>query len=250
MPHVGARLALAQVHEELVLEGAAHTVHVTEVVDARPARVDARAQRRDHAVAQALILLARQPPGRPSRVHPRPEQRLIRVDVAHAGDPALVQQERLDRRRPALRQRPQVLRREALVERLEAEPRREERLERVAAQQQLARAEAARVDDRQAHAVATFAPARRTQLHAHAHVLLLGVRVSEHRARHAQVLRQVHVAVEAPHQVLAAPAQALDAPAAQRLLELVRRERARPARVEDLDPRQPAALDQRRELAL
>ena len=38
-----ARLALAQVHEELVLEGAAHAVDVAEVVDARAARVDAGA---------------------------------------------------------------------------------------------------------------------------------------------------------------------------------------------------------------
>ena len=60
---------------------------------------------------------------------------------------------------------------------------------------------------------------------------------AEHRACHAQVLGEVHVAVEAPQQVLAAPAQALDAPArAAPAASSSRRERARPARVEDLDP--------------
>ncbi len=113
---------------------------------------------------------------------PRSEQSLVGIDVADARDPALVQQERLDRRRPALGQPAQVTHGEALVERLQPEPHREERLERIAAQQQLARAEAARIDDRQ--------PARargtsRAQLDAHAHMQLLGVRLREHRAGHA-----------------------------------------------------------------
>ena len=52
---------------------------------------------------------------------------------------------------------------------------------------------------------------------------------------------QVHVAVEAPQQVLAAPPETLDAPPAQRVGELRRRQRARPARVEDLDARRSCA---------
>ena len=79
--------------EELVLEGAAYAVHVTEVVDARAARLDARVQCRDHALAQARVLLAREPAGGPARMDAGPEQRLIGVDVADTGDPALVQQE-------------------------------------------------------------------------------------------------------------------------------------------------------------
>ncbi len=51
---------------------------------------------------------------------------------------------------PPPRERAQVLGGEALVERLEAEPRVEERLQRIGAEQQLAGAEAARVDERQA----------------------------------------------------------------------------------------------------
>ncbi len=144
------------------------------------------------------------------------------------------------------RERAQVLGGEALVERLEAEARGEERLERIRAQQQLARAEAARVDDRE---LARARGPRAAELDAHAHVRRLGVGLREHSAGHAQVLREVHVAVEAPQQVLAAAAEALDAAAAQRLLELGRRERARPARVEHLDLGQPASLHERRELA-
>ncbi len=63
------------------------------------------------------------------------------------------------------------------------------------------------------------------------------------------MLRQVHVAREAPHEVLPAAAEALHAAALDRFLELRRRERTRPARVEDLHPQQAPALDQRRELA-
>ena len=52
---------------------------------------------------------ARQPPGRAARVDARAEQRLVRVDVADARDPALVEQQRLDRRAAAPRERAQVL---------------------------------------------------------------------------------------------------------------------------------------------
>ena len=46
----------AEVHEEAVLEGAAHAVDVAEVVDRGPARVDAAEQNLDHPVAQARAL--------------------------------------------------------------------------------------------------------------------------------------------------------------------------------------------------
>ena len=95
-----ARLALAPVDEELVLEGSAHAVDVAEVVDRRPARVDAGLQRRDRRLAQALVLLGRELPGGAQRVDAGAEQRLVGVDVPDAGDAPLVEQERLDRRRP------------------------------------------------------------------------------------------------------------------------------------------------------
>ena len=51
------------------------------------------------ALAQARVLLAAiSAPGRPQRVDAGAEQRLVGVDVADAGDPALVEQQRLDRR--------------------------------------------------------------------------------------------------------------------------------------------------------
>ena len=60
---------------------------------------------------------------------------------------------------------------------------------------------------------------------------------------------RIEVAVERPHEVLTAPAQPLDAAAFERLRELRRRERMRPARVQDLHLLERAALDQRRQLA-
>jgi hypothetical protein len=53
---------------------------------------------------------------------PRPEQSLVGVDVAHARDPALVKDERLNRRRPTPGLAPQVIGRELGRERLDAEP--------------------------------------------------------------------------------------------------------------------------------
>ena len=113
----------------------------------------------------------------PARVHARAEQRLVGVDIAHARDPPLVEQERLDRRAPPARERAQVRNGETLVERLEAETRREELLERVVADQQLAGAEAAGIGDDQ--------PRARFQLDANARVRRLGVGVPEQRPRHA-----------------------------------------------------------------
>ena len=79
--------------------------------------------------------------GRAQRVHAGAKQRLVGVDVADAGDPALVEQERLDRGAPPARQRAQQRGREGVVERLDAEARGEERLERLVADHQLAGAE-------------------------------------------------------------------------------------------------------------
>ena len=101
---------------------------------------------------------------------------------------------------------------------------------------------------------APAAPRRRPggpELDAHARVRGLGVGVGEHRARHAQVLGEVDVALEVPQQVLAAPAQSsLHAPA-------LRARRSSSAGASGRDQRgsristcaQPPALDERGELA-
>jgi hypothetical protein len=73
-------------------------------------------------------------------MHLRPEECLVGVDVPHAGDPALVEQERLDGRPHAAGERAQ--RRpgqRAGLQRLQAQARREERVEARTADGELAR---------------------------------------------------------------------------------------------------------------
>ena len=110
-------------------------------------------ERLDDRRRQRLPLRARYAAGRAQRVHARAEQRLVGVDVPDAGDPALVEQERLHRRPAAARERAQVLGAEAGVEGLEAEARAQEGVERGAPVGELAGAEAARVDVEQLVAV-------------------------------------------------------------------------------------------------
>src|SRR5688572_16291193 len=94
-PH--ARLSLAQMDQEPVLERALSPVDVPVVVDRRALRVDSLVQRLDHRIAERGDLRAPQRADRPQRVDLRPEERLVGVDVAHAGDPLLVEEERLHR---------------------------------------------------------------------------------------------------------------------------------------------------------
>jgi hypothetical protein len=73
------------VHEEAVLEAALRAVHVAVVVDRGALRVDPRLERRHHGVAKRLHLRALEGADRPLRMDPGPEERLVGVDVAHAG---------------------------------------------------------------------------------------------------------------------------------------------------------------------
>src|SRR3954452_7446982 len=66
----------------------------------------------------------------------RAPERLVGVDVPDAGDRALVEERRLDRRLPLLQARRQRRRREGGAERLLAEPRIEVRVELVRLEQQ------------------------------------------------------------------------------------------------------------------
>ncbi len=240
-------------NHEAVLEGAAEAVHVTEVVDAGPLRVDAGAERLDDRLAQALGLCGAERSSGATRVDSRTEQRLVGVDVADAGHPALVEQQRLDGRSPPAHHRAQVGGREVLVEGLATEPGREKHLEGLGAEQQLPCAEAPGVGDRKAHPASTLAAlggaGARPELDAHTGVGRLGVGVGKDGTGHAQVLGQVHVALEVPEQVLATAAQAKNPPACQRVGQLVRCERPRPARVEYLHAADAPALDERRQLA-
>jgi hypothetical protein len=121
--------------QESILKGAARAVGVAEVVDGGAARVDALLERLDHAVVERLDLRALQRPDRPQRMDAGAEERLVRVDVAHAGYALLREQEGLDRRPAAAGDRPERLWGELRTERLHPEPAREVLLQRVRAEQ-------------------------------------------------------------------------------------------------------------------
>ena len=139
-----AGVALVEVDEELVLEGAARRRRgrgsrrcVAPLASIPAASVSTIAGR------ERLPLGAGQAAGRPQRMDCAAEQRLVGVDVAHAGDPPLIEQERLDRRAAAARERVQVRGVEAGVEGLEAEARVEEGVERVARRRRAGRCRSA-----------------------------------------------------------------------------------------------------------
>ena len=190
------------------------------------------------------VLRGGQAPGGPQRVDARAEQRLVGVDVPHPGDLALVEQERLDRRDVRPRASP---RRCSAVNRSSSgsSPRRAAKNASSAscAEQQLAGAEAARVDDHQRGVPGPRS--RRTRMCGGS-----GSGSQQHRAGHAQVLerggrrpRRLHT------RYLPRLPSRSTRPPLERVGQLPRRERPRPARVEDLDALQPAPLHQRRELA-
>ena len=83
--------------------------------------------------------------GEPPRRQPGAEQRLAGIDVAEAGDDALIEQCRLDRRQLAGQRRTQVRTIETGLERLRAEPGKERVLRRLAALQIVDQAKAAGV---------------------------------------------------------------------------------------------------------
>src|SRR5215213_11194784 len=120
-PAARAVLPLAGVDEELVLHPPLLATGVAVVVDRGAAGVDPRLQRGDDGVAQRLGVLGLHRAGGRERVQLGPEQGLVGVDVADPGDPGLVEQERLQRRRPSRRHLTQGLRRELGREGLEAE---------------------------------------------------------------------------------------------------------------------------------
>jgi hypothetical protein len=110
------------VDQKAVLEGAARAVHVAVVVYRGALGVDSGVQRLDDRLAQRLDLSPAQRPDRPQRVDPRPEQRLVGVDVAHAGHALLVQEEGLHRLPAPARLLAQRVGREVRAEWLHAEP--------------------------------------------------------------------------------------------------------------------------------
>ena len=173
----------------------------------------------------------------------RAEERLVRVDVADARDPLLREEEGLDRSTAALRQGAKGLGREVGAERLDPESARKVVLERILAEQHDARAEAARVREEDMRAVA--------QLEPHAQVRRCGALVAEQEVPgHPQVHDEEHLVLELADEVLAAAPEALDPPAGDGVLELRRRRRLAPARIEDVHPLEDPALERGRQMAL
>ena len=237
----GTRLAGAAVHEEAILERAARAVEVAEVVDRRAVRVDPLLQRLAHGVAQQRPLGARESACLAQRVDLSAEEGLVRVDVADARDPLLVEQERLHRRPRAACERVQVLACEVVGERLDAEPRAEIRVELGPAGEQPAGAEAARVDEAERVLV--------VEAHDRARVGRARLGVVEQVAGHPQVHQQEQLVFELGDQVLAATVEALDVPADERAEHLVGLARRRPARVAHAIDHEHPSLQPRRELA-
>ena len=124
---------------------------------------------------------------------PRPPERLVRVDVPHAGDPLLRQQERLDRRPPAARQGAQRVGGEVVAERLHAEPGGEVLVAGVGAEQDDAGAEAPHVREHQALAG--------VQVHADAGVAGAppAPEAEKQVARHPQVHHEEDLVLELEH---------------------------------------------------
>src|SRR3954451_5064552 len=117
-PAARARLARSAVHSEALLHLPALAVDATIVADAGAVRVDATLERGDHGGVQPPGLGRRQVAPRPQRMDARVPERLVGVDVADAGHDALVQEARLDRRRPAAQVGPEARRRPLGRERL------------------------------------------------------------------------------------------------------------------------------------
>jgi hypothetical protein len=162
-------------------------------------------------------------------VDARAKERLVGVDVAHAGNPLLVEQKGLDRLLSSPRHGPQRVGGEVGVQRLDAEPGGEELGQGTGAEQHIAGAEAAHVDEEEAPAV--------VEVHPHSQVArFLGVGFVEHQvARHAQVHHEVDVVLEREHEILPSAPDALDLATARCVLDRFGWGGHRPARVAHLD---------------
>ena len=192
--------------------------------------------------SQRLVLRAFERSDRAQGMDARAKEGLVGVDVPHAGNPLLVEQEGLDRLLSPARHRAQGVGGEVGVERLDAQPGSEVLGEGAGSEQDIARAETAHVDEEQAPAV--------VEVQAHPEVVgLFGVRVVEQEiARHAQVHDEMDVVLEREHQVFAAPPDALDLAAPESIGDRLGRRRHRPARVPDVDRLEAPALERGRQL--
>ena len=101
-PATLARLSPAPVGLELILHRAVGAIGEGVVTEGRPLALDRLAQDAADRPVQARKLLAVEPAGDPERMQPAQPECLVDVDVAKAGDRALVEERRLERRPPPL----------------------------------------------------------------------------------------------------------------------------------------------------
>src|SRR3989441_2943037 len=116
-----AGLAAAAVHLQLELESAFLAGAGAVVTHRRPRRLHGPLEHAGHRGVQASELVEGQFVRGLRRIDPRFEQRFVRVDIADAGDAALVHDRLLDRRPRALEPLGEHERRERLFERLGAD---------------------------------------------------------------------------------------------------------------------------------
>src|SRR3954470_13532078 len=117
-PAAVARLPAAAVHLELVLHRPAIAVRQAVVAERRPLARDADLERLPDRRVQPAKLVPVDRLSRPERVDPRTPERLVDVDVPHAGKRPLVEEGRLDRRTPPRELRAEPRSREQGMERL------------------------------------------------------------------------------------------------------------------------------------
>ncbi len=105
-----------------MLEGPVDPVRAAEVVDRRAARGEPGLERLAHSERERVALRPAERARRAQRMNPRAEEGLVGVDVPDAGDPPLVEQERLHRCAAPARERAQRGPVERGVQRLGPEP--------------------------------------------------------------------------------------------------------------------------------
>ena len=197
---------------------------MAEVVDRGALCVDSRLERLDHRISEGSQLGPPQRSDWPQRMDACAEQGLVGVDVPHARDTFLVEQEGLDRRPAPAGERPQRLGGEVWIQRLDAQSSIEIRVARLRPQEHHTSPEPPHVDEQE--------PLSVVQRQAGPQVWTLVIVHEQECSGHAHVHREVHIAFELQHQVLPAPAYALDPPSPHSVLERDRLRRFTPARVE------------------
>ena len=233
-----AGLAVAAVDLELVLVAARLPLGgAVEGVEGGALALDGLRQDPANLGVQARGVRGPQAVRAPQGVQARAKEGLVDVDVAQAGQEALVEQERLEGPAAGLQGAPEPLGAEALAQGLGAEPRQD----RIAVVHGQEAAELAHVDEDEGPAALQLEPHALVGAGLRAHVD--HVQTTGHAQVHDQVPRGSAPALEVEDDVLGPTPYASDAPAAHALLELRGRHAPHRARPADLGAAHELALD-------